>query len=190
VAEDLVILMSDDKGAASGVRGAKTMPTEFQEFLRQKSEGTDIRERNRNRGEWLKAVQGLLSKIEDWLRAADTENLLEIMRYEVERVEDRLGVYDAPALKIRFGTDLVDVLPVGRYAIGPFSARAIKSLSGVEGTDGPAAGRVDITNGERKYLLIRDISSGEERWHAVNERSEVASFDRVHLEMILQDLWS
>jgi hypothetical protein len=166
------------------------MPTDFQEFLRQKSEGTGIRERNRNRSEWLKAVQELLTQIEDWLRAADTENLLEIMRYEVERVEDRLGVYDAPALKIRFGTDVVDILPMGRYAIGPFSARAIQSLRGAEGTDSPAAGRVDITNGERKYLLIRDISSGAERWHAVNERSEVFLFDRARLETILQDLWS
>jgi hypothetical protein len=39
-------------------------------------------------------------------------------------------------------------------------------------------------------LLIRDISSGEERWHAVNERSEVVLFDRGRLETILQDLWS
>ena len=166
------------------------MPTDFQEFLRQKSEGTGIRERYRNRDEWLRALEELLTQIEIWLQFADTENLLETMRYKVERVEDRLGVYDAPALKIRLGTDEVDVLPVGRYAIGPIPAQAIKSLPVAEGTDSPAAGRVDITNGERKYLLIRDISSGEERWHAVNERSEVVLFDRARLETILQDLWS
>ena len=52
------------------------------------------------------------------------------------------------------------------------------------------AGRVDITNGERKYLLLRDNSSGEDRWYAVNERSQVVLFDRAQLETILQDLWS
>jgi hypothetical protein len=166
------------------------MPTNFQDFLKQKAEGTGIRERNRNRGEWLKALQGLLTQIEDWLHDADAENLLETMRYDVERVEDRLGIYDAPALKIRLGADEVDVVPVGRYAIGPLPAQAIKSLPGVEATDGAAAGRVDITNGERKYLLLRDISSGEDRWHAVNERSQMVLFDRAYLETILQDLWS
>lgn len=166
------------------------MPTSFQDFLRQRAEGAGVQERTRNRGEWLKALEGLLTQIEDWLRAADTENLLETMRYDVERVEDRLGIYDAPALKIRLGTDEIDVVPVGRYAIGPLPAQAIRSLRGVEGTDGPAAGRVDITNGERKYLLLRDISSGVERWYAVNERSQGVLFDRAQLETILQDLWS
>jgi hypothetical protein len=41
------------------------MPTDFQEFLRQKSQGTGNRERNRNRSEWLKALEGLLTQIED-----------------------------------------------------------------------------------------------------------------------------
>lgn len=132
----------------------------------------------------------LLHDIENWLRAADTEHVLEIMPYDVERVEDRLGVYDAPALKIRLGTDEVDVVPVGRYAIGPLPAPAIKSLREVEGTDSPVAGRVDITNGERKYLLLRVISSGQPRWYAVNERSQVVLFERAQLETILQDLWS
>jgi hypothetical protein len=168
----------------------KTVPTSFQDFLRQKAEGTGIQERNQNRREWLNALQGLLIEIGHWLREADTENLLETMWYDVERVEDRLGVYDAPALKIRLGTDEVDVVPVGRYAIGPLPAQAIKSLREIEGTDGPAAGRVDITNGERKYLLLRVISSGQQRWYAVNERSQVVLFDRANFETILQDLWS
>jgi hypothetical protein len=163
------------------------MPTSFQEFLRQKAEGTGIQERNRNRAEWLKALEGLLTQIEDWLRAADTEKLLEILRYDVERVEDRLGIYDAPALKIRLGTDEVDVVPVGRYTIGPIPAHVIQS----RGTDGPMGGRVDITNGERKYLLLRYNSrSGEDCWFAGNERLEVGLLDRGKLETILQDLWS
>src|SRR3954452_10351334 len=166
------------------------MPTSFQDFLRQKAEGAGIRERKRDGSEWLQALQGLLEQIEDWLRAADTENLLDTTRYEVERVEERMGVYDAPALKIRLGTDEVDVVPVGRYAIGPLSAQAIKSLLSVEGADGPVAGRVDITNGERKYVLFRDLSSGQQRWYAVDDRSKAVLLDRAPLEAILQDLWS
>jgi hypothetical protein len=166
------------------------MQTRFQDFLRQKAEESGARERNRDRGEWLQALRRLLDQIQDWLRAADPENLLETVPYDVERVEGRLGIYDAPALKIRLGTDEVDVVPVGRYAVGPLPAQSMRSLLGVEVTDGPAAGRVDITNGERKYLLIRDVSTGQDRWYAPDEQSKAALLDQAHLETILQDLWS
>jgi hypothetical protein len=166
------------------------MRTRFQDFLRQKAEESGTRERNRDRGEWLQAIRRLLDQIQDWLRAADPENLLEIVPYDVERVEGRLGIYDAPALRIRLGTDEVDVVPVGRYAIGPLAAQTMRSILGIEGTDGPVAGRVDITNGERKYVLIRDVSTGQDRWYALDEQSDAALLDQAHLETILQDLWS
>ena len=136
------------------------------------------------------AIEKLLEQIKEWLRAADTEHLLEIMRYDVERIEDKLGLYNASALKIRLGSEEVKVVPVGRYAIGPLSFQTFQSMLGVEGTNGPAAGRVDITNGERKYLLLRDLSCGNERWFAVDERSKAVLLDQAHLETILQDLWS
>lgn len=166
------------------------MPIDFQEFLRQKTAGSDIRERNRNRMEWLGALGRLLDQIRDWLRAADPEGLLEVEAYEVQRAESRLGIYDAPALKIRLSADEVDILPIGRYAIGPLPAETQKALLGAAGTDGPAAGRVDITDGERKHMLFRNIKSNPECWFAVNDKSEVNLFDRARLEAILQDLWS
>ncbi len=166
------------------------MSTGFQEFLRQKADGSGVRERNRNRGEWLSALNALFEQIRDWLRAADPDDLIESVPYEVQRVEGHLGIYDAPALKIRLGAEEVDVVPVGRYAIGPWTAQSMKSLLGIEGTDGPVAGRVDITNGERKYLLLRDASTGKDRWYAVDEYSRAALLDQARLEKLLQDLWS
>src|SRR4051812_17764722 len=153
------------------------MPIDFQEFLKQKTAGSDIRERNRSRMDWLGALNRLNEQIRDWLRAADPEGLLEVVPYEIQRAESRLGIYDAPALKIRLNADEVDVLPIGRYAIGPLSAETHKALLGVAGTDGPAAGRVDITDGEHKYMLFRDSKSDPERWFAVTERSEAQLFD-------------
>jgi hypothetical protein len=166
------------------------MSTGFQDFLRQRAGESGARERNRNRGEWLRAINGLLDQIRDWLRAADPENLLETVTYEVQRAEGPLGIYDAPAIKIRLGTDEVDIVPVGRYAIGPLPARTMKTLLGIEGTDGPPAGRVDITNGERKYILLRDVSTDHDRWYAVDAQSKATLLDQTHLESILQDLWS
>lgn len=165
------------------------MPTRFQDFLRQRTEKSGLRERKHSRDEWLESLHRLLNQIGEWLRAADTENVLEIVPYEVERVEGRLGVYDAPALKIRLGTDQAAIVPVGRYSIGPYPPEVIMSALGIEGADGPAAGRVDITNGERKYPLLRDKSTGQDRWYVVDEKSH-AVLDQVQLEAILQDLWS
>lgn len=167
------------------------MPTQFQEFLRRKAEAAGARERNRARAEWLQSVRGLLDQIQDWLRASDPENLLEIVPYEVQRVENRLGIYDAPALKVRLGTDEVDIVPMGRYAIGPLAAQTMKSLVGEEGTDSPAAGRVDLTNGEWRQVLLRDIANGVDRWYVIGETQALASLlDQARLETILQGLWS
>jgi hypothetical protein len=166
------------------------MPLTFQDLLRQKAEGSALRDRNRSRGEWLAALHRLFDQVREWLHEADPDDVLEIVPYEVERVEERLGIYDAPALKIRLGTDAVEILPVGRYAIGPLAPQILKGLLGAEGTGGPAAGRVDITNGERKHLIMRSIEDGQDRWYAVNEQAQVTLFDRSRLEAILLDLLS
>jgi hypothetical protein len=166
------------------------MPLDFQEFLKQKTAGSDIRERNRSRMEWVEALNRLHEQIRNWLRQADPEGLLEVVPYEIQRGESRLGVYDAPALKVRLNADEVDVLPVGRYAIGPLSGETRKALPGIAGPDGPAAGRVDITDGEHKYMLFRDSKVDPDRWFVLTEGAKLEEFDRARLEAILQDLWS
>src|SRR5271170_4929071 len=106
------------------------MQTSFQEFLRQKIEGSDWKDRSQRRCEWLNALNRLLDQIRESLREADPEGLLETVPYEVQRVEERLGVYDSPALKMRIGTDSVDVVPMGRYETGPLLLRHYRLLPG------------------------------------------------------------
>ena len=166
------------------------MQTSFQEFLREKAMLSGTKERYRNIAEWVGSLTRLVEQIHEWLRDADKDGFLEIIPYEVQRLEARLGIYDAPALKIRLGADAIDVLPVGRDAIGPLSFGMMQALRQVKGTDGPAAGRVDITNGERKYLLLRGIENGEDIWYVFEEESQVSPFDRLRLEAIIQDLLS
>lgn len=163
------------------------MATSFQDFLRQKTEGTDWRARTRNREEWLWALNGLLDQVCEELRGADREGYLELIRYEVERVEEHLGVYDAPALKVRLGPDSVDFLPVGRYAAGPLGYIQIRTI--LDNWGDHFGGRVDITNGEKRYILLRRIDDGADRWYATTGNSvEPKPFDQDCLESILQDL--
>jgi hypothetical protein len=190
-AEGLGILESVTTGRPlAWDRGASIMPTTFQEFLRQKAEGTSSRDRIRHRDEWLGALNRLFDLIRNFLREADPDDLLEIVPYEVQRVEDRLGVYDAPAMKIRLGTDAVDLLPVGRFSIGHLSVHTLRRFQEENGVGETPAGRVDITDGERKYLLLRSMQGDQDRWFAVDEYSRAALLDRKHLEAILQDLLS
>ncbi|MGC8644362.1 MAG: hypothetical protein ACP5XB_31250 [Isosphaeraceae bacterium] len=163
--------------------------TSFQVFLRQKVDISALKDRYRSRGEWLGAINRLLDRGRGWLREADPDDLLEIVPYEVERVEKRLGIYDAPALKIRLGTSSVDVLPVGRYSVGLLSLDLLKGVPGNAQRWGDLfSGRVDITNGERRHILLRSIEDGQDRWYAVGDSPSPALLDRGRLEEILQEL--
>jgi hypothetical protein len=165
------------------------MQTSFQEFLQQKIEGSDWKGRSRRRAEWLNALNRLLGQIQEFLREADPEGLLETIPYEVERVEQRLGVYDAPALKMRIGTDSVDVVPMGRHETGPLLLKHYRLLPGNERWGDLSGGRVDITNGERRYLLLRSIVDDQEHWYATrSDKMELKAFDSNCLQDILRDL--
>jgi hypothetical protein len=165
------------------------MSTRFQEFLREKAKGSELGSRNRSRAEWLGALNRLFEQVRDWLRQSDPDDLLEILPYEVERVEERLGIYDAPALKIRLGTDSVDILPVGRHVAKPLAIQHLQAIAGNERRWGDlSGGRVDVTDGERRYQLLRSIEDGEDRWYAWSDKPPLTPLDRDCLEAILQDL--
>jgi hypothetical protein len=171
------------------------MSTSFQELLRKQAEISGWKERSRSRAEWLGALRNLLDSIRNWLHEADPEGVLENVQYEVQRVEQRLGVYDAPALTVRLGTRSVDFLPVGRYSIG--SLLELKTVLATQGNQERwgdlAGGRVDITNGERRHLLLRSIEGGQDRWYVMmtNKGAPIPSaFDRASLEATLLDLLS
>lgn len=167
------------------------MQTSFQEFLRQKVEGSDWRDRKRLRTEWLGALNRLLDQIREWLRESDPEGLLEPVAYDVQCVEPRLGVYDAPAMKIRLNTEYAEVLPIGRFTTHPITLQNLLFIPGNRQRWGDlSGGRVDVTNGERRHLLLRSADDGQERWYALiaGQAAIPIPFDRVCLERILEDL--
>jgi hypothetical protein len=167
------------------------MPTSFQEFLRQKVEGSDWRDRARHRSEWLGGLRRLIQQIEAWLRESDPEGLLEQVTYDVQCVEPQLGVYDAPAMKIRLNTDYAEVRPIGRFTTHPIALQNLLFIPGNRERWGNlSGGRVDITNGERRHLLLRSADDGQERWCALmaGQATIPVPFDSGCLERILEDL--
>ena len=155
----------------------------FREFLKSKADETGVKDRHRRRGEWLGAIHRLLHQIQDWLRESDPEGVLDVEAYEVSRTEHDLGTYDAPALKIRLGAGEVNVLPMGREV--PFMA-----IRGASGAATEFAGRVDISDGFRKYNLYRELGGGKDLWQVRDDQNRFTYLDADTLGRILQDLLS
>ena len=155
----------------------------FREFLKTKADETGVKDRHRRRGEWLGAIHSLIDQIRDWLRESDPEGVLDVEPYEVSRTERDLGTYDAPALKIRLGAGEVSVLPIGRDV--PFMA-----IRGASGAATEFAGRVNISDGFRKYNLYREVSEGKDLWQARDDLNRFTYLDSDCLGRILQDLLS
>ncbi|MBV9122251.1 MAG: hypothetical protein JO112_02685 [Planctomycetes bacterium] len=154
----------------------------FQEFLEKQAYQSHHKERRERREEWIAAVSRLMEQLRTWLAEADPAGVLEIVPMELEKAEPGLGSYRIPGLKINLGEAGVQVVPVGRNVVG---------IVGPQGEVGVRAeGRVDITDGIRRYLLYRTFKDGQEQWFALDEHFQAAPLDRGCVERILQDLLS
>jgi hypothetical protein len=154
----------------------------FREFLEKQSNQQRQKERRARREEWVAAVGRLITQLRAWLAESDPGNVLDVVPMEVERAEPDLGAYRIPALKIGLDDTAVQVMPVGRNVVG---------IVGPHGDIGVRAeGRVDITDGIRRYILYRTLKEGRDNWYALDERFQAEPLDRSRLEAILQDLLS
>jgi hypothetical protein len=154
----------------------------FQDFLSTVAENQGSKDRHQRREEWVAAVRRLVERLRDWLAESDPRKLLDVVPLSLERAEPSLGVYEVPGLKISAGDASVQIVPVGRNAVG---------IVGLPGDGGlPAEGRVDVTDGARRYILYRTLKDGQESWYVVDERFRATPLDRGRLEEVLQDLLS
>ncbi len=153
--------------------------TSFQEFLHQKAEEQNQGSRRELRDEWISAVDNLNRQIIDWLGEADPEHLLEITRQPIEKAEVGLGPYQVSGLKVGVGNLAVRVVPIARNLAGSPAPLGDGSTLG---------GRVDITNGSKKYMLRRILRDSAAAWEVLDEEFGVTPLDRGRLEAILRDL--
>lgn len=154
----------------------------FQQFLERHAQQQQHQERRERRNEWIAAVERLLNQLRTWLAESDPAKVLDVVPVEVERAEPDLGAYRISSLKISLGDGAVQVIPIGRNVVGVVGPRGAGGIR--------AEGRVDITDGIRKYILYRTLDDGQEKWYALDEDFQAALFDRGRLEAILLDLLS
>jgi hypothetical protein len=157
--------------------------TTLAEFLKQQAEKerADNPQREKKRREWIRAVERLIQQIEEWLSQADTEKVLLIERTEIHRNEESVGAYAVPGLDIQLGTQKCWVRPVAQGVMAPYELAKFA---------GRAEGRVDITDGARKYTLYRLVDDGSEQWVIVDDRDyRTKPFDRIAFDDAILDLF-
>lgn len=117
--------------------------------------------RDEQRAEWLSALRALFTQIEGWVRPAVEAGVLTTNQSSTEIVEQDLGSYMAPVLRISDGQLTVRLEPIGGRVVGIVGSGNTR-LVGLRG-------RVDLVSGPTKVPLVR-TSSGV--WQALPLRGE------------------
>jgi hypothetical protein len=152
--------------------------------------GTGFTERRTLCSEWVLALEALFDRIGCLLRESKLDDVREIEPYTVGRVEPRLGEYDANALKIHSARSAIYIYPVARFVPRPPGLARIRvARRDVFPWGDLAGGRVDMTNGKRRRLLLRSIQEGQEYWYLFNPyRYRIWPLTRESLEVTLREL--
>ncbi len=105
-------------------------------------------ENMRIRDEWVLALRELMDQIKQWVNETKQEQALIVQERSLAKDEQYIGGYTAPALTLTAGNRNIEVLPVGRFAIGPI-------------------GRVDVTNYRLSHTLLYSSKKG---WASLEQR--------------------
>jgi hypothetical protein len=93
--------------------------------------------------EWLAALSQLYQEFAAWMNDAVAQNLLQVTETKIPIKEEKLGTYNAPALKVVTPRgDVMQILPRARMVVGAY-------------------GRVNFESSGNKAMLVR---SGLDKW--------------------------
>lgn len=102
----------------------------------------------RIKDEWVLALRELMDQIKQWVNETQQERALLVQEHSLEKDEQYIGGYTAPALTLIAESCNIEVLPVGRFSIG-------------------SIGRVDVTNYKLSYTLLYSSKKG---WASLDKR--------------------
>lgn len=115
----------------------------WDEFLkRHRGTGSGLVDWSRRRAEWLVSLETLYGQLSNFLAMEKASGLVTVQGSSVQLREDYLGDYEAPALFIHIGDEVVAAMPRGTLIVG-------------------SHGRVDLRGNNDEVMLIRDK---EDHW--------------------------
>jgi len=157
------------------------MTTSFKEFLRQQAEKhqAEVRAGKASVEEWRAAIDRLFTQIRAWLAESDPEGIIEIKEGKQRLTESGLGRYEVPRLDLHAFGQWIGIIPKARKTVGVATPpqRSVPKRS---------AGRVDITDELRRYVLYRFQEEGGDVWLIDDLQSELKPLDQEQFERALK----
>lgn len=80
---------------------------------------------------WLDNLRELGGMVHEWLAEYATDGDIEVQTQEILLSEDQVGRYKAPQVKIRVGSQLVKLRPIGTFLIGAYGRVDMEGPRGV-----------------------------------------------------------
>ena len=156
------------------------MSTTLTEFLREKAaeESAQRQKREEQIAEWRQAVERLLAKLQEWVRTADPDGLLEVKRNDFRINEEGLGKYQVPGLVITAFDRQMMVVPKARYTVATATLPQ-------NATQERASGRVDLTDDARRFVLYRFRREKDDIWMIDDTTANPRLFDQAEFESAL-----
>ena len=131
--------------------------------------------------EWKKSLDSLIGQFEAWLHQADRKNALTIDRIPLTIRERRLGTYDVDGLRVRLGVREFRIEPVARDALG--------SVAGDELGMTIRDGWVNMSSGDKGYVLYRNKREDGDEWVIADDRTyEPQRLDELTFEAAVLNL--
>lgn len=139
------------------------MMSRLTDYLKDKAERLRAEEPSRKQlvQEWRASLDRLLTRLEGWMREADTEGVLVVSRSEHRFNDEKMGAYTAPGLAIELDGERVEIVPVARLVGGSVHPPDQSNPVAV-------SGRVDLVRyGDAMYTLYRTGTGDAETWFVV-----------------------
>jgi hypothetical protein len=156
------------------------MTAAFREFLRHQAEKhqAEVRAGKATVEEWRQAIGKLFAQVRSWLAESDPEGLIQVKERKWKVTEPGLGRYEIPRLDLRAFGKWIGIIPKARKTVGSATP---PQRSAPE----RAAGRVDITDELRRYVLYRFRGDPQDVWLIDDLKSEPKSLDQAEFEKAL-----
>jgi hypothetical protein len=157
------------------------MTTTFKNFLRQQAEKhqAEARAGKATVEEWRAAVERLFAQMRAWLAESDPGGgIIEIEESQEDVREPGLGRYQVPRLNLRAFGKWIGIIPKARNTVG--TAKPPQKSAPER-----AAGRVDVTDELRRYVLYRFQEDGRDVWMLDDLSSEPKPLDQEAFERAL-----
>lgn len=80
---------------------------------------------------WLENLQNLSCMVQEWLAEYAAEGVITVQTEDILLNEQQVGHYKAPLVKIRVGSHLVKLKPIGTFLIGAYGRVDMEGPRGV-----------------------------------------------------------